>query len=34
MKKVFVAMTLAMFVGSMTATVYAANNGNHTVVVK
>lgn len=34
MKKVFVALTLMMFVGSMTATVYAASNGAKTEVSK
>jgi len=34
MKKVFVALTLMMFVGSMSATVYAATSGNSTEVVK
>ena len=34
MKKVFVALTLMMFVGSMSATVYAATTGTSTEVVK
>ena len=34
MKKVFVAATLALFVGSMSANVYAATSGNHITVVK
>ena len=34
MKKVFIAATLALFVGSMSANVYAAASGNHTMIVK